>query len=481
MTDLAPSLERELGNPGTIDPFGLNAWEEAVELRWPHSLTVYDRMRRTDGQTTSVLRAIGLPIRRTGWHVVGSDVRPVVREFVERELGLTTDERGRRRRRREGVSFDEHLRHALLMLPFGHSVFEQVYRLGPPPPGLAGLPPVMAHLRKLAPRLPRTIVRWRVEPDGGLGGIYQQANVPNRPFQEVLIPVDRLVAYVHEREGADWVGTSILRSAYKHWLIKDQFLRLSGVAGDRQSMGLPRVKYDRQTGNRTPALDIGKRARAGEEAAVAIPDGYEFDLLGVTGAVMDLLPWVEYHDRSIGRSALAMFLNLGHDRGARSLGETFADFFTMSLQTVVEHIEEVLTEHVVRDLVEVNFGPDEAYPAIVADDIEAEGPLTAEALAVLVTAGVILPDDDLEAHVRRTRGLPDAMRIDAGPGGGQVEVDVPPELQPNIPPPALPPAAASGPTLAELEDRLRRARARQRAGDILRRRREAAADEPAPA
>jgi hypothetical protein len=480
VTDLAPSLERELGNAGNTDPFDLNAFEEAVELRWPSSLVVYDRMRRTDGQTASVLRAIGLPIRRTGWHVLGSDVRPVVREFVERQLGLTIDERGRRRRRRQGVSFDEHLRHALLMLPFGHSVFEQVYELGPPPPGLEGLPPVVAHLRKLAPRLPRTIIRWKVARDGGLEAIVQSAPFGAAPTGaagmpgEVSIPVDRLVAYIHEREGADWTGTSILRASYKNWLIKDQLLRLSAVAADRQSMGLPVVNYDRTTGSRAEALKIVKRARAGEEAGVALPDGYAFALEAVKGQVMDLLPWVRYHDESIGRNALAMFLNLGHDRGARSLGETFAEFFAMALQTLAEALEEVLTEHVVRDLVELNFGPDEPYPAVVADDIRAEGPLTAEALGVLVTAGVILPDDDLEGHVRRTRGLPPAMRVDGGPGGGQVEV------VPEVEGPALPaPAAASGPTLAELADRLRRARARQQARDLVRRRQDDAAGDGA--
>jgi hypothetical protein len=29
---------------------------------------------------------------------------------------------------------------------------------------------------------------------------------------------------------------------------------------------------------------------------VALPDGYDFQLLGVTGEVMDLLPWVNYHE-----------------------------------------------------------------------------------------------------------------------------------------------------------------------------------------
>lgn len=471
-----PSLTTEIGYPGTSAVGGIiENWEETAELRWPQSVAVYDRMRRTDGQTGAVLRAIGLPIRRTRWRPAGSDCDPRVVAFVEAEMGLQVDERGRRRRIREGISFNPYLRHALISLPIGHMPLEQVYEIGPPPPGIDGLPPMVAHLRKLAPRMPRTIVGFNVARDGGLLGIRQLAPGPTGILDQVTIPVERLVMHVNEQEGADWTGTSILRVAYKHWLLKDAFLRLSAVAGERNSLGLPVVNYG-AGGDKAEALRVAKGARAGEEAGIALPPEYGFKLEGVTGNVFDLLAHINYHDQAIGRSALAMFLNLGHDGGIGhgSIGSTFVDYFALSVMAVVDELEETMTEYVVRDLVALNFGPDEPYPTIVADDIDPAGPYTAEALAALVNAGVIIPDDDLEAAVRARGELPPAARATAGPGGPPTTIDpnqpggvqptpIPPgRPQPQLPPggigPAVPlqPTAAAyrGRTVDELEQRL---------------------------
>jgi len=458
------ALTTEVGSPGGLSGAGGrwtvdDSYEEAVDLRWPNSVRVFDLMWRTDGQTNSVVRAIGLPIRQTRWAVTGSNVDPRVRALVEAELGLQVDEEGRRRTSGMGFSFDEHLRTALLSLVYGFMPFEQVYALGPPPASIPGLPPVLAHLRKLAPRMPRTLLRVDVAADGGLAGVTQLVPRGGYLTQEVTIGTDRLVMYANERVGADWYGTSILRSAFKHWLLKEQTLRLMAVAAERNSLGVPVVTYP-AGGSRAEALAIGKRFRAGEEAAVAQEEGYSTELLGVTGSTIDLLPHLRWHDESIGRSALAMFLNLGHDRGARSLGDTFLDFFTLAENAIVAHLEEVLTEHVVRDLVAVNFGPDEPYPTIKADEIVTGGPLAADAISTLVREGVIIPDLDLEAHIRRQGNLPPSMRAEAaGPIGPIESLPQPVEELPGRPPPMT--AAASGArSAAELGARLETVRAR---------------------
>lgn len=403
----------ELGSPGLTGgtgPFGgvfLSPFEETQELLWPNNVLVYDRMRRTDAQVSSVLRAITLPIRRTGWHLEGEDVDPAVIRWLELELGLA-QRSGGARRRRQGVEWDPFLRQALLSLPLGLMPFEQVYEVGAPQAELAGgpLPPLVAHLRKLAPRMPRTLTSIDVARDGGLEAIRQTFPRQDGTWQEVRIPVDRLVMFVHEREGADWTGQSILRSAYKHWLIKDALLRLGPIAVERNGMGLPVVSYPSAGGDRALALDLARKARAGEDAGVALPEGYTLELKGVTGATRDELPLLKYHDEAIGRNALAMFLDLGHDRGARSLGDTFVDYFLLSLNSVAESIASTITEHVIRDLVELNLGPDAPYPALVADPLEAGSDTTAEALASLTTAGLLTPDRELEQDVRRRHGLP---------------------------------------------------------------------------
>jgi len=158
--------------------------EETPELRWPLSVQIFDRMRRQDPQVISVLRAVMLPIRRTSWRLDPVGASPEVTRFVADDLGLPVqgDESARVLRTRDRFSWQDHLRLALLMLPFGHSFFEQLYRY-------AG---GQHHLQKLSWRPPRTIDRIDVAADGGLIGIHQRDMKPKD-----LIEVSRLVAYVN--------------------------------------------------------------------------------------------------------------------------------------------------------------------------------------------------------------------------------------------------------------------------------------------
>lgn len=413
---VADAPRAELGHPGGIAPtfgglgtgFYVDGLEANADLRFPASSVIYDRMRNEDGQVASVARAITYPILNAKRRLAGDDVRPEVLRFVEAELGLNI-EPGRARRRRQGIVLREHLREALLSLWFGFMPFEQVYDVGPAAPGLEDPEQpgrLYAHLRKLAPRFPRTLMEVRVGRDGGLAGIVQApAYGVNTDPRGVLIPVDRLVMYVNDREGADWTGRSLLRSAYKHWLIKDALIRLGAQIVERNGMGIPIVEYD-DPSLKAEALALAKSLRAGAEAGGAMRKGLRVNIVGVQGSTADELPRVKYHDEAIGRSLLAMFLNLGHDNGARALGATFVDYFLLAVNSIIGNLDETVTEHIIRDLVELNYGPDEPYPTLVTDDLTAEATPTAEALKALADAGLITHDRELEQDVRRRYRLP---------------------------------------------------------------------------
>jgi hypothetical protein len=415
---VADAPRAELGTPGGIMPaftstgqpgaYVIDGLDSNIDLRFPSSATVYDRMRREDGQVISVLRAITHPITATRWSLVGDDVRPEVLAFVQSELGLTAGDKGRARRRREGIVWRDHLREVLLMLPFGFMPFEPLYTVGPASPGLEDPTQpgkLYAHLAKLAPRSPRTIREVRVGRDGGLAGLVQEPMLGDVNPHGVFIPVDRLLMYVNEKEGADWTGTSVLRGAYKHWLIKDSLIRLGAQVVERNGMGIPIVSY-KNPSDHARALQLASAVRAGAEAGGAMGDGMKLDIVGVAGSTADGLPWVKYHDEAIGRSLLAMFLNLGHDNGARALGATFVDYFLLFIEGIIANIEETATEHIVRDLVEHNFGSNEPYPQLVADKLSSESTPTAESLKALADSGLITPDAPLEADLRRRYALP---------------------------------------------------------------------------
>lgn len=377
--------------------------EDNWQLRWPESTRVFAKMRREDAQVASILKAITLPIRRATWqldpngcdeqivqHVAGDLRMRVLGEPRDTPLGVN---RGR-------VSWDTHLARALEALTFGHMFFEQVYAEGEDG---------RDHLVKLAPRLPGSITKIKVADDGGLEGIEQQTlkGQKKAPF----IPVDRLVAYVHDPMDDSWTGTSILRPAYKHWRLRDELLRLEVTILDRNGMGIPVYTGSDLATNAGADLrkgeQIARAMRHGDTAGAAIPAGAKLEFKGVTGQLTQPREAIAYHDSMMARSVLAHFLNLEGKGGSYSLAETQSDLFVQSLQTVADWVADVSTQHIVQDLVELVFpdyrGP---VPMIICDPIASKKELAPEALAQLVNSGMILPDADIEEDVRRRYQLP---------------------------------------------------------------------------
>lgn len=385
--------------------------EKVPELQWPDNIGIYDQMRRTDAQVISVLRAMQLPIRRTPARLDPTGVPDEVVAFVAANLGLPVkgQEPKQLPRMRDRFSWSEHLRHALTCLPFGHSFFEQTYRIAPDERGV-----LRAWLRKLGWRPPRTITRIDVAPDGGLIAIEQGVAGTKAHRMEVSV----LVAYVNEREGGNWLGQSLLRPAYKYWVLKDRMLRVQAQTVDRNGMGVPVVTapeipkdvYDqteharRQDQEIARGLKIARSLRAGREAGASIAHSADIKLLGVEGTLPDADKPIRYYDEQISRSVLAHFLNLGTETGSWALGSTFADFFTLSLQSVADSIADTASMHVVEDLVDINFGTDVPAPRIVFDQIGQR--VTADDIKKLLNSGGIRTDDDLEAFLRQAFGLP---------------------------------------------------------------------------
>lgn len=389
---------REVGSARVAHNFALS--EDNWALRFPQSTRVFAKMGREDAQVQSLLRAVMLPIRRASWwinpngapedvvsHVAGDLRMRVLGDDPNSPLGSA---HGR-------VSWDEHLGQALRCLQFGHMFFEQVYRVGADG---------REHLWKLAPRWPGTISRVNVAEDGGLESVTQSVS-----GEVVEIPVERLVAYVYDDFGASWLGQSILRPAYKHWMIRDELLRLEQDVLDRNGMGVPIYRGSDLTNDPDGDLDRGEvlatSLRSGKTAGASIPAGADLKLLGVSGQLVSPREAIAYHDSMILKASLAHFLNLEGKGGSYALAETQNDFFIQNLQATAEWIAGVATQHVVEDLVRVAFleytGP---LPSVMVDPIAAKKELTAQDWATAVRDGVIIMDGPTEEHFRRTFNVP---------------------------------------------------------------------------
>lgn len=398
-------LERELGHGQSASWWTVYTDDDPTpELRWPHSVVVYDRMMKQDAQVKAVLRAVTLPVQQARWRLDPRSAPDEVVQFVATNVGLPivgiSDEPPQVTRERDRFSWNQHLAWALKCTGYGHMFFEQVYRLDGN----------RAYIRKLAPRWPQTIQAINTADDGGLVSVEQRALYrPGRVNVEpVVIGVERLVAYVHEREGGRWHGSSLLRPAYKHWLLKDAALRTWSQTVERNGMGVPHYTAAEEEDSLEAGRLLAQSYRAGSAAGGAGPHGSRMDLLGVQGALPDIEALVRYHDQQIAASVLAQFMSLGQASGTGSyaLGASFIDFFIMSLQSLAQLVADTVTQHVIEDLVDVNFGEDVPAPRVVFDPIGQNPSSVVAAVQALITAGAIFPDPSLDAFVRQLVGLP---------------------------------------------------------------------------
>lgn len=404
--------------PGLLSAYSQwDYFEQVPELLWPNSIRTYTRMFREEARIASVYYAISLPIVQAGWRIARNGARDEVVELVARDLRLPIDgeDEGAPSKRSGGFSWNQHLQWALRHLLFGHAVFETTYQRGADG---------YTHLKDLGPRPAATLAYWDVDLAGELVGVTQWP--PGSSFGTPMgvtgsglagwlqMPASRLVVYVRDMDPGVWIGNSILRPAYKNWLLKDELIRIEATAARRNGVGVPVITApesvsEAQVGSTAlkPYLDIAQQYRGGNNAGVALPFGSEFELAGVKGTLPSgfIRQAIEYHDKQMALAALAHFLNL--DRGGSyALASVQADTFSQGVQQVATVMCDVAQRRIVEPLVDVNFGVDEATPLLVCDEIGARQDASAQALQMLVSSGLLTPDPALEAYERQQMGLP---------------------------------------------------------------------------
>ena len=374
--------------------------EQIPELVWPRSIQMYGRMRR-DPQLTAVIAAYTLAIRRARWAVDPAGCRDEVVAQVADDLGLPvlgTDEAPTGARRR-AFTFAEHLRLALLDLTFGHMPFEQTYTEA------AG----RWRLAMVAERMPQTIGDVKLNRDGTINYVEQQAYLGNAALPRITTSDRRLVWYVNDREGSNYFGTSLLRPSYGPWLIKDQVLRVHATSIRRFGMGIPEVTAP--VGATPQQVAEAQRLAAGvrvtEHAGVGLPNGFTMTLRGLQGTVPDAVAFITYLDRQMTRSTLTSLLDMATaERGARSLGETVMDLMVYSQQAVADAHADAATRQIVVPLVDANWGEDEPAPQIVVGDVGADLELTAQDIFWLTSYAALTPEPELENWIRQRYGIP---------------------------------------------------------------------------
>ena len=429
----APSGEKvelgERGLSGTLIFKGIITREDYnAELIREKALWNYDVMRRSDATVNALLNAMTMPILGADWSIQAAsedDQDVMIADFIRQELFTRR------------VVFSDFLREALLMLPFGFSVFERVlewtdFDWTPPPiqpsddkstwptDPLTGTPkkpdPVkrkdksmrLIGLANLASRKQRSIFKWQM--DDGMPGVKQIL-----PGANYNIPWEKLVIFTHNREGSNFEGISALRGAYKHWYLKDKMYLIDALRIEKQSLGIielipPDGADEEQVSD---AIEWAQNLRANEMGYFKRPKGWDahFMDMGVKGTV-DPWPSIEHHDRQIVKNGLAQFLELGAGHkgssGSKAVSQDHSELFEKSLEAVAKNLASTINNYVIKPLCAANFTGLKAYPQldhgkIASDDIDK----LATGISQLVTAGAVTPDPGFEQWLRTIMHAPD--------------------------------------------------------------------------
>jgi len=412
--------------PGTpiISGFLTDVGEYNADLQGRNAVQVYEQMRRGDGQVEATLQALTLPVLSAKWEVMpgldqsqrgfgrAKEIAASVRANLFGGLEFRTSTGGWATQ-----SWEEVLRNALLMLPFGVSVHEDVYTMD------GGL----LKLRMLADLLPLTFYRWHVDEDGRTLLFLGQYGYRGGHFEQVSVPADKLTVFSFRREGANFWGRSVLRPAYPHWYVKNQLYRIDAIASERNSLGVPVIilppgfsKEDHDA-----AVNFVTQLAAHERTGVVLPNGTTFEILGIKGTLKDLHPSIQHHNEQISMQALAMFMNLGRsESGSRALGREHTKFFMLSLQNVANKIAEQITNTTVRRLTYFNYGADAPCPKLVAANVQARAlEDIVDALTRFAQVGLVVSDRPLRERIREDLALPAETGEDVATAKGVAVVE----------------------------------------------------------
>lgn len=374
---------------------GGDGLEKVRELHWPASIQTY-RSMMNDAQVQSLMFGMVLPIRAYRWYLddngAGPDITNRISTDYNLPIGIDQTATFHRRRGQRRFSFEKHLEDALRALVYGHYYFEQV--------GEITSTDLVWHLRKLGIRPPRTITEINIANDGGLTDIVQGYRYPN----PIRIPVEHLVAYIWNQEGANWTGHSMLRPIYRNFVVKDRVLRVGAINIERAG-GVPYINApEGASGDQIRELDaMARRFRVGEGAGAALPHGAQLKFAAATGGD-GAVAYIKQQNEEMARAFCAAVIMLGQtNSGSRALGGVFHEILKIAQYTIAKWFADVFNEHVIEDDVEYNEGPEQEYAPLLRFDAGLQDPMMGfnQALAD--------PEQGLQINspaTRQTMGLP---------------------------------------------------------------------------
>jgi hypothetical protein len=276
-------------------------------------------------------------------------------------------------------------------------------------------------------------------------------------YLTVKIPKDKVIHLRSSSTGkfGNPYGRSILRRAYKNWVLKDAFLKMWLVAADRKGTPLvvgyaaPNDTVNQQNQMGQPGqqdMESSQLMRADQALArtmktihnssfIVLPgkkgEEYEIEAIQVQGDMNIFKDAIEYFNKALMRAMLVPPLMLGGGDGVGSyaLAQENKKVFNNIIDGKLKPLKQAILTQFISKLIAYNFPrhiwEKDGYGDFVLEEYDPEVmEKLANIYSSLTTAGYMGPDDQKDMdHVREKMGMPRKKAVEAMQAFGEEDDD----------------------------------------------------------
>lgn len=232
--------------------------------------------------------------------------------------------------------------------------------------------------------------------------------------QEIEIPRDKIIHFIHQPDIDEHYGESDLRACYRSWWSKDIIIKFQNIHLERHASGFIYAKLTKNI--QAPALSKLKTfiENIASRTGAVIPDGVDLETFSPlrTDAYEKA---IAQHDKAIAKSVLVPNLLGLTEQGATgsyAQASVHLQAFFWVLDTISSRLQDVLNDQLFRQLALWNFNTAD-YPRFTFEPISDEQKSNiAKSWADLVQKGAVTKSDSDEAHLRRLVGFPEMAEVE---------------------------------------------------------------------
>lgn len=177
------------------------------------------------------------------------------------------------------------------------------------------------------------------------------------------LPRSKFVVYANRGGYGRPKGRSDLDAAYPHWQAKVRLLDAWKMHLEKFASPTVLGKFQRGLPESEAAALLRTLEGLAKRSAIVYPSEIEIGTLpGGRDANAGFMEAIDFHNREIARSVLGQTLTTDEGRrvGSLALGKVHLQVLLLQLQALRKELADtVMTEQVIRPLVELNFGPGE--------------------------------------------------------------------------------------------------------------------------